>query len=198
MDLGLGLEGTIVAVTGAGGQIGQVIVEALLSAGCFVGALDIDNRKFQREHKNLLWLQCDTTEERSVSDAWASVCSRFGDWPAVCVCAAALDLSFVKHHASIAQISVEQFRKTLDVNVTGTFITAKTWLNHIPSSDEPTIGNNSNNKQNLSLIIIGSEAGIMGVPGNPDYAASKSAVQYGLMLSLAPDAMVSIHKRSND
>lgn len=26
------------------------------------------------------------------------------------------------------------------------------------------------------------------MPGNPDYSASKSAVQYGLMLSLAPDA----------
>lgn len=36
--------------------------------------------------------------------------------------------------------------------------------------------------------MIGSEAGVLGVPGNPDYAASKSAVQYGLMLSLAPDA----------
>ncbi|KAF4832499.1 2,5-dichloro-2,5-cyclohexadiene-1,4-diol dehydrogenase [Colletotrichum tropicale] len=188
MDLGLGLEGVIVAVTGAGGQIGQVIVEAFLSAGCFVGALDIDNRKFQREHKNLLWLQCDTTEERSVSDAWASVCSRFGDWPAVCVCAAALDLSFVKHHASIVQMSVEQFRKTLDVNVTGTFITAKTWLGNIPRTDGSSLFNLDSEKS-FSLIIIGSEAGIMGVPGNPDYAASKSAVQYGLMLSLAPDAV---------
>lgn len=40
----------------------------------------------------------------------------------------------------------------------------------------------------MSFMIIGSESGIFGVPGNPDYAASKSAVQYGLMLSLAPDA----------
>jgi NAD(P)-dependent dehydrogenase (short-subunit alcohol dehydrogenase family) len=42
--------------------------------------------------------------------------------------------------------------------------------------------------QNVSFITIGSEAGVLGVPGNPDYAASKSAVQYGLTLSLAPDA----------
>jgi NAD(P)-dependent dehydrogenase (short-subunit alcohol dehydrogenase family) len=41
---------------------------------------------------------------------------------------------------------------------------------------------------NVSLIIIGSEAGALGVAGNADYAASKSAVQYGLVQSLAPDA----------
>ncbi|KAF4920915.1 2,5-dichloro-2,5-cyclohexadiene-1,4-diol dehydrogenase [Colletotrichum viniferum] len=84
-------------------------------------------------------------------------------------------------------MSAAQFRKTLDVNVTGTFITAKTWLSNIPDVLETSLSVKV--KQNLSLIIIGSEAGIMGVPGNPDYASSKSAVQYGLMLSLAPDAV---------
>jgi NAD(P)-dependent dehydrogenase (short-subunit alcohol dehydrogenase family) len=43
-------------------------------------------------------------------------------------------------------------------------------------------------EKNISLIIIGSEAGDFGVAGNPDYAASKSAVQFGLVISLAPDA----------
>ncbi|KAK2773899.1 short-chain dehydrogenase reductase sdr [Colletotrichum kahawae] len=185
MDLGLDLEGTTVVVTGAGGQIGQVIVDAFLTAGCFVVGLDIDDTKFKMQDKNLLWLKCDTTDEKSVFDAWASVAIRFGSWPTVCVCAAALDLSFVKHHATITEMSAEQFRKTLDVNVTGTFITAKAWLSCIPRVDELSLVN-SNAGKNLSLIIIGSEAGIMGVPGNPDYAASKSAVQYGLMLSLAP------------
>ncbi|KAK1852284.1 short-chain dehydrogenase reductase sdr [Colletotrichum chrysophilum] len=93
-------------------------------------------------------------------------------------------------------MSAEQFRKTLDVNVTGTFITAKTWLSNIPDVLETSLSVKV--KQNLSLIIIGSEAGIMGVPGNPDYAASKSAVQYGLMLSLAPDAVrTNPHARVN-
>ncbi|KAH0424324.1 hypothetical protein CcaCcLH18_11614 [Colletotrichum camelliae] len=188
MDLGLDLEGTTVMVTGAGGQIGQVIVDAFLTAGCFVVGLDIDDTKFKMQDKNLLWLKCDTTDEKSVLDAWASVAIRFGSWPTVCVCAAALDLSFVKHHASITEMSAEQFRKTLDVNVTGTFITAKAWLSYIPRVDELSLVNSIAAK-NFSLIIIGSEAGIMGVPGNPDYAASKSAVQYGLMLSLAPDAV---------
>ncbi|KAF4428676.1 2,5-dichloro-2,5-cyclohexadiene-1,4-diol dehydrogenase [Colletotrichum fructicola] len=188
MDLGLDLEGTIVVVTGAGGQIGQVIVEAFLKAGCFVAAIDIDDSRLKRQHDNLLPMECDTTDERSVFSAWSAVAMRFGSWPTVCVCAAALDLSFVKHHASITEMSAEQFRKTLDVNVTGTFITAKAWLSHIPRADGSSLVH-LNSDQNFSLIIIGSEAGIMVVPGNPDYASSKSAVQYGLMLSLAPDAV---------
>ncbi|KAL3294521.1 SET domain-containing protein 5 [Colletotrichum asianum] len=181
MDLGLDLEGTIVVVTGAGGQIGQVIVEAFLKAGCFVAAVDIDESKLKRQHDNLLSMECDTSDERSVFSAWSAVAMRFGSWPTVCVCAAALDLSFVKHHASITEMSAEQFRKTLDVNVTGTFITAKAWLSHIPRTDGSSLGH-LNSDRNFSLIIIGSEAGIMGVPGNPDYASSKSAVQYGLII----------------
>lgn len=52
-----------------------------------------------------------------------------------------------------------------------------------------------NTMKNISFVVIGSEAGILGVPGNPDYAASKSAVQGGLVLSLAPDA-ANIHPRA--
>lgn len=40
----------------------------------------------------------------------------------------------------------------------------------------------------MSLVIIGSEAGVMGVPGSTEYSTCKSAIQYGLMLSLAPEA----------
>lgn len=89
-------------------------------------------------------------------------------------------------------------------NTTGTFITAKLWLLHLQKRMEDVAakikgGADSSNRpkqpRNISLIIIGSEAGVWGVPGNPDYAASKSAVQYGLMLSVAPDA-ARIHPRA--
>lgn len=48
------------------------------------------------------------------------------------------------------------------------------------------------------MVIIGSEAGVLGVPGNADYAASKSAIQYGLMLSVAAEAVaISAEARVN-
>ncbi|KLP01292.1 uncharacterized protein LW94_8049 [Fusarium fujikuroi] len=202
MDLGLGLQGDVVVVTGAGGQIGQVIVEAFLSAGCFVGGFDIDKSKFVKQHQNLFWIAVDTTDEEGMSAAWMSVEERFKATPTLCVCAAAVDLSFIEHHSSITKMPTSQFRRTLDVNTTGTFITAKLWLQHVENmvkkSSTKTNGVNGSHssatippegeKKNISLIIIGSEAGDFGVAGNPDYAASKAAVQFGLVLSLAPDA----------
>ncbi|KAH7226911.1 hypothetical protein BKA60DRAFT_556996 [Fusarium oxysporum] len=202
MDLGLGLQGDVVVVTGAGGQIGQVIVEAFLAAGCFVGGFDIDKSKFVKEHQNLFWVAVDTTDEAGMFSAWKSVDERFNATPTLCVCAAAVDLSFVEHHSSITKMSTSQFRRTLDINTTGTFITAKLWLQHVEkmlkNSSTKTNGVNGSNSstalpqdkkdKNISLIIIGSEAGDFGVAGNPDYAASKAAVQFGLVLSLAPDA----------
>ncbi|EWZ00286.1 hypothetical protein FOYG_00169 [Fusarium oxysporum NRRL 32931] len=202
MDLGLGLQGDVVVVTGAGGQIGQVIVEAFLAAGCFVGGFDIDKSKFVKEHQNLFWVAVDTTDEAGMFSAWKSVEERFNATPTLCVCAAAVDLSFVEHHSSITKMSTSQFRRTLDINTTGTFITAKVWLQHVEkmlkNRSTKTNGVNGSNSstalpqgkkdKNISLIIIGSEAGDFGVAGNPDYAASKAAVQFGLVLSLAPDA----------
>ena len=73
-------------------------------------------------------------------------------------------------------------------NTTGTFVTAKTWLRGIQQITSSFGESAYLMSNNASLIIIGSEAGVLGVPGNPDYAASKSAIQYGLTLSLAPDA----------
>ncbi|KAF5971113.1 short-chain dehydrogenase reductase sdr [Fusarium coicis] len=202
MDLGLSLQGDAVVVTGAGGQIGQVIVEAFLSAGCFVGGFDIDKSKFIKQYENLFWVAVDTTDEDGIIAAWKSVEERFNATPTVCVCAAAVDLSFIEHHSSITKMPTSQFRKTLDINTTGTFITAKVWLQHVEmmakkSGAKPNSINGSHSwteippkrkGKNISLIIIGSEAGDFGVAGNPDYAASKAAVQFGLVSSLAPNA----------
>ncbi|KAF5968928.1 hypothetical protein FBULB1_10494 [Fusarium bulbicola] len=202
MDLGLGLQGDVVVVTGAVGQIGQVIVEAFLSAGCFVGGFDMDKSKFVKEHDNVFWVAVDTTDEEDMNVAWKSVEERFNATPTLCVCAAAVDLSFIEHHSSITKMPTSQFRRTLDINTTGTFITAKIWLQHVEmmvkESDAKPNGVNGSHAttsissdskaNNISLIIIGSEAGDFGVVGNPDYAASKAAVQFGLVLSLAPDA----------
>ncbi|EWZ84330.1 hypothetical protein FOCG_11728 [Fusarium oxysporum f. sp. radicis-lycopersici 26381] len=202
MDLGLGLQGDVVVVTGAGGQIGQVLVEAFLAAGCFVGGFDIDKSKFVKQHQNLFWVAVDTTSEAGMSVAWKSVEERFNATPTLCVCAAAVDLSFIEHHSSITKMPTSQFRRTLDINTTGTFITAKIWLQQVEKmlknnstktngangTHSPTGQPRDKKENNISLIIIGSEAGDFGVAGNPDYAASKAAVQFGLVISLAPDA----------
>ena len=115
IDLGFGLEDTVAIVTGAGGQIGRVILAVLLNAGCKVAALDIDKAKFSIRHERLLWLEVDTTDEQQVRDCWEKAENHFSAIPTVCICAAALDLSFVPRHDSILTLPVEQFRRTMDI-----------------------------------------------------------------------------------
>lgn len=116
LDLGLGLETSVVVVTGAAGQIGQVIVEAFLEAGCFgVAGLDLNIAKCALQHEKLIWEQVDTTDEPAIQSVWDRITKRFGHVPTVCVHAAALDLSFVPHYGSMSQMPVEQFTRTMTV-----------------------------------------------------------------------------------
>jgi NAD(P)-dependent dehydrogenase (short-subunit alcohol dehydrogenase family) len=115
MDLSLGLDDTVVIITGAGGQIGKVLVNAFLSAGCRVGAVEVTESKFNGQHDNLFWVVADTTDEIAIAQAWQKVEDHFLQLPTACICAAALDLSFIPHHQSLVSMPVEQFRKTLDV-----------------------------------------------------------------------------------
>ena len=184
MDLSLGLEGTHVVITGAAGHIGQVAVEAFLSAGALVSAMDINMpEKTLQDSARLVRMTFDITDEAAVDSAFRDAISKHGP-VSVCVAVAGLDLSYLPHHASLCDMSLEQWQRTNRVNVDGTFLTARAWLRCIRKQAE-----NHENKQNVSLVIIGSEAGVLGVTGNADYSSSKAAIQYGLVKSLMKDAV---------
>ena len=187
MDLGLGLEGTHVAVTGSAGFIGSATVEAFLTAGAKVTALDINERKLKElgEYlpeallKNLRVDVVDISSEAVLEQAFEDARQKFGVVQC-CVALASLDLSVLPHHESLVDMSVEQWRRTFQVNVEGTFLTARTWLRQIKAHAQPDLGN-------VSLVIVGSESGWFGERSNPDYASGKSAVQIGLVQSLRGD-----------
>ncbi|KAI9654940.1 MAG: hypothetical protein M1821_005693 [Bathelium mastoideum] len=183
MDLGLDLEGTHVVVTGGSGQIGSGVVRAFLSAKCYVTSIDIVSPPSDSTHDNFLALKSDITDEKGFENAWQTAETKFGP-VRCCVALASLDLSFLEQHDSLADMEMSQWRRTLDINVGGTFLTARTWLRSLRRSQSQE----TQKDKNVSLIIVGSESGFFGVRGNPDYAAGKSAVQFGLLRSLAADA----------
>lgn len=177
-DIGLGLEGTHVLVTGGGGQIGSVVVAGFLAAGCHVTSVDLDTSKLQsRQHNKLRTAVVDVTNEEQVEWIFAEDA---GVWPPItcCVAVAGRDWSFIDHHESMTDMPLAQFRETVRVNTEGTFITARAWLRNI--LNHPEI------KKNVSLTVFGSEAGTMGSRTNADYSASKAAL-VGLVKSLAQD-----------
>ena len=67
---------------------------------------------------------------------------------------------------------LERWQDTLRSNLTATFLTAKHFLREVERNGHG------------SLVLVGSTAGRFGEAGHADYAAAKSAIQVGLLLSL--------------
>lgn len=187
MDLSLGVEGSHVVVTGAAGYIGIAVVQAFLAAGAIVSAFDINEEKMELRHDRLHWQIADITSESSLEAAFREAHTRSGV-TATCIALAGLDLSYLQQHESLCDMPLAQWQRTHRTNAEGTFLTARTWLRNIRSYANPST-------RNVSLVIIGSEAGTFGVTGNADYGSSKSAIQYGLVQSLVKD-VVNIHPRA--
>ena len=67
---------------------------------------------------------------------------------------------------------LERWEETLRSNLTTTYLTARAFLREVARNGH---GN---------LVLIGSTAGLFGEAGHADYAAAKSALVHGLLLSL--------------
>jgi 3-oxoacyl-[acyl-carrier protein] reductase len=70
------------------------------------------------------------------------------------------------------ELSLERWEATLRQNLTATFLTARAFLREVARTGHG------------SLVLVGSTAGLVGEAGHADYAAAKSAIQVGLLLSL--------------
>ena len=187
MDLSLNLTGTHVLVSGGVGFIGSAVVTAFLSAGARVTSLDLRDTPPRPEHPNFQYFSCDISDESRLSNAFSLASETFGP-VACCIALASLDLSVLPHHESLADIDVQQWRRTHQVNVEGTFLTARTWLRQLREYAR-TLKEGHDRLENVSLIIVGSESGHFGERGNADFASGKSAVQFGLVKSLIGDVV---------
>ena len=124
------LEHQIAVVTGACGRLGPVWVEALLDAGAHVAALDLPGAPPSEGFRSLearapLKVQrfdCDITNRQSIESAAAAVATRMGS-ATVLVNNAGVDQPADSggNRSRIEDLPIEQFRRMLDVNLTGTF-----------------------------------------------------------------------------
>ena len=70
------------------------------------------------------------------------------------------------------ELPLERWEETIRQNLTATFLTARGFLREVARTGHG------------SLVLVGSTAGRFGEAGHADYAAAKSALQGGLLLSL--------------
>jgi 3-oxoacyl-[acyl-carrier protein] reductase len=112
--------------------------------------------------------QADLTVEADVERLFAEARQALGR---IDVCAAVAG-EWPSEDVPVWELPLERWEQTLRANLTATYLTARGFLREVEQNGHG------------SLVLVGSTAGIFGEAGHADYAAAKSAILGGLLLSL--------------
>lgn len=167
-----GLAGKGVVVTGGSGGIGAACARAFAAEGAQVAVHYHRGREraeaVAAELGGAPVLGADLTREEDVERLFDDARSALGS---VDVCAAVAG-AWPSEDVPVWTLPLERWEETLRLNLTATFLTARAFLREVER-----IGHGS-------LVLVGSTAGLFGEAGHADYAAAKSAILHGLLLSL--------------
>ncbi|SFW72020.1 SDR family oxidoreductase [Amycolatopsis australiensis] len=163
----------IAVVTGAGSGIGRAVARALLDDGYHValaGRRENALAETAGGHENAIAVPTDVSDEESVGTLFATVRERWGR----------LDLLFnnagISAGGTVADLSAEDWKRTVDVNLTGMFLCAQQAVRLMQDQD-PRGGRIVNN---------GSISAHVPRPASVAYTATKHAVT-GLTRSISLD-----------
>jgi 3-oxoacyl-[acyl-carrier protein] reductase len=166
-----GLEGKGVLVTGASGGIGAACARAFAAEGCSVVVHYHQGRKRAEavaEELGAAVAQGDLTSEKEVERVLDAARAAVGQ---IDVCAAVAG-AWPSEDVPVWRLPLERWEQTLRTNLTATFLTARAFLREVERSGHG------------SLVLVSSTAGVFGEAGHADYAAAKSAIANGLLMSL--------------
>lgn len=160
------LAGRVALVTGGGGEIGSAICRRFAAEGACVVVADIEIEKAAKVADEITAtggraapIRVDVCDPHSCSDAVEFAVATFGKLTTLAnVAAAATPLGDAE------KLSLEDWNKAFQVNVTGHFLMSKY---AIPAMRDAGGG---------AIVSIASSHGHIGMPGRPAYCASKAAV----------------------
>jgi NAD(P)-dependent dehydrogenase (short-subunit alcohol dehydrogenase family) len=169
-----GLAGRVIVVTGAASGLGADAVDLMASRGAQVAVLDRDGAGAQRVASTLresyggspLAIELDVASSSAVAAAFEEVRSSLGPVYGLVNSAGIRDL------AGVLEISPEEWRRIIDVNLNGTFYCSQAAARQMVS------------ERAGSIINVASVGGMVAFPARPGYTSTKAAV-IGLTKSFA-------------
>jgi len=161
-----------VLVAGGSGGIGAACVRAFAAEGARVLVHyhrgEERARALAAELDGAPVVRADLSEETDVERLFEEARAALGRVD-VCV---AVQGAWPREDVPVWELPLERWESTLRANLTSTFLVAREFLREVERNGHG------------SLVLVGSTAGVFGEAGHADYAAAKSALLGGLLLSL--------------
>ena len=159
--------GKVVVVTGSAGGIGRGVAEAFANTGATVWVLDINPDAASTAAKDItdkglkaFSSSLDVTNEKQVNELMDKVVQQCGQIDIL------VNSAGIACHLMMEDLTVDQFRRVVDVNLTGTFICTQAAARHMKARSYGKIIN-----------IISTAATRISFAAGPEYTASKYAVK---------------------
>jgi NAD(P)-dependent dehydrogenase (short-subunit alcohol dehydrogenase family) len=167
------IAGRVVVITGASKGIGAELARFLAHQGARLGLFARDEAALKDLASQLpteaLPVACDVSDETALADSFEAVADHFGGIDSVVANAGISPAAHRGHN-----LPVEMWREVLDVNLTGTFLTARAAYPHLAASGQGR------------LVLTSSVMAATPRRGLAASAASKAGVE-GLTRALAAD-----------
>ena len=160
------LKERIAIVTGAGSGLGKSIAIGIARAGAIVAVVDLNEKdaketceivKSEISEEIAIDILCDVTNEKDVMEVFRKVNNKFGQLDIL------VNAAGIAPSGPLMELSVDKWRQTLEVNLTGYFLMAKHAARML--IDQKTGG---------SIINLSSKSGLDASSENTPYNATKA------------------------
>jgi 3-oxoacyl-[acyl-carrier protein] reductase len=168
------LRDRVVVITGASGGIGSGMARKFAAEGAKLvlqyrsGSKKVGALQRELAVADCLTVRADLTREGDTKRLFHDAVKRFGRVDTLVANAGSWETRDVPLH----EMSLGQWRKTLDGVLTTTFLPVRAFLQLVAK------------QRRGNALLIASTAAVFGEAGHADYAAAKAAVAYGLTRSL--------------